>query len=242
MKGNRRKWLSGFLATVILVLTVLTGCGNAEAAAKKKEAYEKLQIISMQSTSELTYMMLAWDFTNKSPDFREYGTERAIEANELIQSYYGNFKNDMSALGVTVKDEDVLDALKEMMGDRDNLYEDEDRSKGIAKDLIGAFLATDEKASVSVAKYLFEKEDPLGYGFDYKGMMEEVSVLLSELGEIKEDEEYRKLKDMYETLETVIDDIDKVPDGSESKYMEDLETCREKSLSLAEVFGKKEEK
>ena len=210
---------------------------NTITAEKKKEVYEKIKTIAVQATGEMTYLLIAWDYTNNAPNYKGGGSAKALE---IINSYLPNYEKEMSILNITVTDDDILDALKAIVGDEDVLYKNNDRSKGMAKDVIGTTIATSAGLSVSVARHIYETKDPFGIGFEYEKMMGEVSPLITSLDFLGSDTEYEMLKNAYGTLETVIDDVEKVPQGDEKDYETHLEACRNAVAACAEVFGKTE--
>ena len=151
-----------------------------------------------------------------------------------------NYEKEMSILNITVTDDDILDALISIVGDEDVLYSNNDRSKGMAKDVVGTTIATSAELSVSVARHIYEAKDPFETGFEYERMMGDVSPLITSLNFLKNDTEYEMLKNAYGTLETVIDDIGKVPQGDKKEYETHLEACREAVVTCTDVFGKTE--
>ena len=207
------------------------------AAEKKKEVYEKIKSISIQGTSEMTYLLIAWDFTNNAPDYKGVSKTKALET---VNSYLPNYEKELSIFDITVTDDDILDALIAMVGDADVLYKNNDHSKGLAKDVVGTTIATNADLSVGVARHIYESKDPYEMGFDYEKTQGEVSSLLNSLDFLEGETEYEMLKDAYKALEAVIDDIEKVPQGDEKGYETRLQTCRDAVTSCAEVFGKTE--
>ena len=99
------------------------------AAEKKKEVYEKIKSASIQATGEMTYLLIAWDYTNNAPDYKEVSRTKALET---INSYLPNYEKELSIFNIKVTDDDILDGLIAMVGDAGVLYKNNDRSKGLA--------------------------------------------------------------------------------------------------------------
>ena len=207
------------------------------AAEKKKDEYEKIKSASIQVTGEMTYLLIAWDYTNNAPNYKEVSRTKALET---INSYLPNYEKELSIFNIKVTDDDILNALIAMVGDADVLYKNNDRSKGLAKDVVGTTIATNAELSVGIARHIYESKDPFEMGFDYEKMKGEALSLINSLSFLEGDTEYKMLKDAYGALETVIDNIEKVPQGDEKGYETHLQACRDAVTSCAEVFGKTE--
>ena len=220
----------------LLLVIVIAGCGNSaaraeEASKQKKEVYEQLKNIMMSGTTEMTYYILAWDLVEKTPDLDTLDPQSVVN---LYASSWNKFLKTLSVLDIEVTYDDVIEAL--------TYYEGEDAKKLKDTDILGVMLVTEKQYAVEVAKYIYEKYNPLKISTDYKRDLEKVSSDLSDLSYLKDDEEYALLMDLYEKGTSMSDDISSAPSGTYEEHCKRLEEYRNLSLKCNEIFSEEDSK
>ena len=223
-----------FITIIFLLIFAVSavGCGSSAGGSvkvqdQKKEIYEQLNDIAASGTTEMTYYLIAWEFSENTPDIKTLDPQSAVN---VIGSRWNTFVKSLSVFGIEVTYDDVIEALT-------TLYEGVEVERLADKDLLGMLLASEKQYSVDVAKYIYEKYNPLGLSTDYKGDLEKVSSDLSNLSNLKNDEEYALLVDLYEKEVNMYSDIKSAPSGTFEENCKHLDEYREASLRCKEVFS-----
>lgn len=208
---------------------------NSLVEEKKKELYGILKPISIQETTEMTYLLLARDYTRNAPSYKGLAAKDALK---VIDAYWDSYKNTMSVFNITVTDQDLVDAFSTMTNDPKVIYTDGDPSKGINKDTLGMILANEENYSIGVAKSIYEAKDPYNIGFDYEeNLGSKATEIIKALSFLEEDEGYDLLNNLHSKDERLFVDLASIVLGLEGDYDQNLTDCREATLACEKLFG-----
>lgn len=208
---------------------------NSLVEEKKKELYGILKPISIQETTEMTYLLLARDFTRNAPSYKGLAAKDALK---VIDAYWDSYKNTMSVFDISVTDQDLVDAFSTMTDNPKDIYKDGDPSKGINKDTLGMVLANEENFSIGIAKSVYEAKDPYNLGFEYEESLgNKASDIIKALSFLEEDEGYDLLKKLHNKDEKIFVDIASIVLGLEGDYEQDLTDCREAAMACEKIFG-----
>lgn len=208
---------------------------NSLVEEKKKELYGILKPVTIQETTEMTYLLLARDFSRNAPSYKGLAAKDALK---VIDAYWDSYKNTMSVFDISVTDQDLVDAFSTMTDNPKDIYKDGDPSKGINKDTLGMVLANEENFSIGIAKNVYEAKDPYNLGFEYEESLgNKAGDIIKELSFLEEDEGYDLLKKLHNKDERIFVDIASIVLGLEGDYEQDLTDCREAAMACEKIFG-----
>ena len=208
--------------------SILTNAVNSleEVVADQKHiVFEQLNNIVASGTTEMAYYLIAWQFTFGTPDWSTMDPKAAYSN---MTSRWNDFVQTMSVFGIEVTFKEAIEAL--------TFYEG-DTAKELDKNALGMLLATEPQYAVEVAKYIYEKNNPLGLSTDYDSDLKKAYSELSKLSFLENDDEYTLLNELYEKAVSMNADIS-TPKGSFEDNNTRLEEYRDISLKCVEVFKK----